>query len=372
MQTNITKDQLKSFLRKLIFDHPKSYYRKFVFDENKLYLEAILEYTPLLNDPIYKISTKIYWILNDIISFDDPRCICHNSKYRKNGEGRNVASVFYGYKDHCCVQCRYESDQRIRRLEETYFKRTGYKNPSQNPTVKQQKEQTTLEHLGVRNPAQSPIVQKKMGDSLEKKIGVRHITYSEDFWENYRKTSREHFGVDHPTQCKEISDKQRKRYIAYFDGKSQVSPNQTEICQTTIYFDSAPELALFIWLSDNKKDFVYQPDVDIQYEFNGKQHRCFPDFMIDGQLYEVKGSQFLKEDGTWQNPFDHSLDKEYEAKHQCELNNGVKFIYSDDYQIYLDYVSAKYGKSYLKFFKNGKAHCRKNKEKQLVVEFQDS
>lgn len=34
------------------------------------------------------------------------------------------------------------------------------------------------------------------------------------------------------------------------------------------------------------------------YEFDGKTLSYVPDFELDGQLYEIKGDQFLREDGT--------------------------------------------------------------------------
>ncbi len=40
-----------------------------------------------------------------------------------------------------------------------------------------------------------------------------------------------------------------------------------------------------------------------------------------------------------------------EAKHQCMLANHIIILKSQDYQQYLDYVNAKYGKDYFKKFK---------------------
>ena len=75
-----------------------------------------------------------------------------------------------------------------------------------------------------------------------------------------------------------------------------------------------------------------------------------PDFKVDGQFIELKGDQFFK-DGKMQNPYDHSQDLLYEAKHQCMIKNNVKILRPVDYQKYVDYITAKYGKTYLKQFK---------------------
>ena len=52
------------------------------------------------------------------------------------------------------------------------------------------------------------------------------------------------------------------------------------------------------------------------------------------------------------NPYDRSQDVLYESKHQCMKDNNIIILKSKDYQKYLDYISEKYGKDYLKQFKN--------------------
>ena len=69
------------------------------------------------------------------------------------------------------------------------------------------------------------------------------------------------------------------------------------------------------------------------------------------KLIEIKGDQFLKEDGTWQNPFDHTEDDKYEAKHQCAISNGIEIMYFNQYVEYIEYIKQKYGNDYLKQFR---------------------
>ena len=40
--------------------------------------------------------------------------------------------------------------------------------------------------------------------------------------------------------------------------------------------------------------FEYQPNVMLEYEFDGKLHMFHPDFLVNGRLYEVKGDQFFR------------------------------------------------------------------------------
>ena len=85
-----------------------------------------------------------------------------------------------------------------------------------------------------------------------------------------------------------------------------------------------------------------------KYIFNGKQHFYFPDFYVDGYYVELKGDHFFKEDGTMQNPYDHSQDLLYEAKHYCMLKNNVKIIRQSECKIYVDFVALKYGSNFCK------------------------
>lgn len=48
-----------------------------------------------------------------------------------------------------------------------------------------------------------------------------------------------------------------------------------------IIFDSAPELAFYIWLRDHNIQFEYQPkDHLIKYEVDGVIHTYYPDFFL--------------------------------------------------------------------------------------------
>ena len=72
------------------------------------------------------------------------------------------------------------------------------------------------------------------------------------------------------------------------------------------------------------------------------EHRYFPDFILDDEFIEIKGDYFFKEDGTMCNPFDHSQDDLFEAKHQCMIKNNVKILTSIDYNFYISYCAKKY------------------------------
>lgn len=97
-----------------------------------------------------------------------------------------------------------------------------------------------------------------------------------------------------------------------------------------------------------------------EYEYGGKSHRYFPDFMVEGEFIELKGDHFFDESGKMRNPFrdprwtdQEYLDecRKYETKHQCMLVNGVKILRESQYAKYIKYAEDKYGEGFLRKFK---------------------
>lgn len=160
---------------------------------------------------------------------------------------------------------------------------------------------------------------------------------------------REKYGVDFAFQNRDVQAKMKKKY--FYNG---------------MYFDSAPEIAYFIWLVDNNINFEYRPQETFSYKCNNKKHFYMPDFKVEDQFVELKGDQFFDESGKMINPFDESQNDRYEAKHQCMLANNVKILRTNDYMHFMKYVEDKYGKDYLKQFKNN--DC----EEDISIPFVDS
>jgi len=95
------------------------------------------------------------------------------------------------------------------------------------------------------------------------------------------------------------------------------------------WFDSLPEIIIYKYFLDQGAQVEIEP-ITLQYIYNNRKYSYIPDLRVDGQLFEIKGKHFFKEDGTMCNPYDHSQDGLYEAKHQCGINNKVKFITEND------------------------------------------
>lgn len=111
------------------------------------------------------------------------------------------------------------------------------------------------------------------------------------------------------------------------------------------YFDSIPELALYIYYCDNGIPIMRNTQVCFEFSHNDILHKYFPDFISGDELLEVKGDHFFDAHGHICNPYDHLQDSLYEAKHQCGLQNGVKFITSVLYNNYIKYCRAKYNQN---------------------------
>ena len=124
-------------------------------------------------------------------------------------------------------------------------------------------------------------------------------------------------------------------------------------------FDSAWELALWIYAKDHNEEIIREP-VSFDYIYDGKIRKYYPDFKYKGKLIEIKGSHFFKKDGTmylpyrnpnWSDEEYNNICNLYEAKHQCGLKNGVEFWSKKEMIPYMEYIDSKYGSSYLAQFK---------------------
>ena len=291
------------------------------------------------------------------------------------------------FKDKCCKtkikhghSCNWNNFEQIKK---TRFAKNNGAYESEQSKLKRQ--QTSLNHYGVKFTLQATEVKEKSKQTCLKKYGVAYVTQDENFKKQAKQTCLRKYGVEYSQQNSEISKKSKTKYkliciqkygaTSYFSSEAykkyciekygcehpmqnhdilmkQQMNSKKKYSFQEISFDSAPEIAFYIWLSDNNIHFEYQPNITFEYEFEGKKHFYMPDFLVENQLIELKGSQFLKEDGTWKNPFDNSQDDFYEAKHQCLIENNVKILYPNDYKKYLDYIVQIYGKDYLKKFKN--------------------
>jgi len=208
----------------------------------------------------------------------------------------------------------------------------------ESPEIIEKIHETLKAKYGVDCIGSSAEIQSKVKKTNIERYGCESALANPKVREKGRKTCIERYGVEYAIQNKEFFRKQQKRY----------SYNGTT-------FHSSWELAYYIWLTDNNIEFEYQPDVTFEYFVGDKRYIYHPDFLVDGEIIEIKGNQFFKNKNVNEvliNPFDSTEDVKEQSKQECMRNNNVKIISETEIRPYIDYVKNKYGKDYLKSFSN--------------------
>ena len=237
------------------------------------------------------------------------------------------------------------------------FEKYGVNHTSQLELTKEKMKNTNLLKYGVENVFQSNAIKDKIKTTLLERYGVEYITQSSVIQDRIKKNNNEKYGVDYPIQNKEIMEKQIETNLMKYGVKYVSQSRMSRACRgnrkyyyNTEYFDSSWGLAFYIYFIDKGFEVCREPK-SIQYVYNDKIHYYFPDFEVNGQFYEIKGNQFWNEDGTMCNPYDHTQDGLFEAKHQCGLMNNVIFLREPELKVYINYVASKYGHNWKSKFK---------------------
>ena len=372
--TTEEEDQLLAQIESIVKTCPRQYSRTLRTQKHKKLYDYIIAESQRLADPKYDFRQRVEWVINQRSEF--PRC--KNPACNKVlDDPKHFHGVADGYSDHCCMRCstsdpsvkalhaktcaeRHDGNPFYRDIEKDHQTRlkiygnATFVNPQKAAKTKaekhgkstynnsQQAAKTYASKTGYDNPARDPDVQAKMRKTYVmhclKKYGTTSYFSSDEF----KAQSLARHGCENPMQSPEMQRKAKRKHE--FKG---------------IYFDTKPEIAFFIYLTDHRIRFEYHNGLSFDYEFEGKTRKYFPDFVVEGEVVELKGDHFFK-DGKMVCPFrrkewsDERYQKEcqkYEAKHQCMLKNDVKILTSKDYQQYLDYVKQKYGKGFLDQFK---------------------
>lgn len=209
----------------------------------------------------------------------------------------------------------------------------------------EQTKSTNIEKYGVDNPAKSVSVQQKIATTNNQRYGAACVFASEAIKEKIKATNRERYGHDYAMQNEQIQLKAAESMMVHYGVEHYTQTldyhlkSHHKYVYTTESFDSFPELCLYMYCIANNIQIVRHP-CSLTYFDGSTKRRYFPDFKINDELVEIKGKQFLASDGSWCCPFDHDLDYIAEAKHQCAIANGVKILYKEDYQKYLDWFNA--------------------------------
>ena len=225
----------------------------------------------------------------------------------------------------------------------TCNKKYGVDYAMQLDEVQDKRKSTNIEKYGTEEAIASTQVKEKIKNTLLSKYGVDNPFKSQEIQKQIKETFIEKYGVDNASKAPEIKKKIKESIISRYGRYVNIRPFSFKFGDLT--FDSYWELCFYVYHIDNGLQITREPE-PIKYVFNDEEHLYYPDFEVCGQLYEIKGDQFFKDDGTMQNPYDHTKDALFEAKHQCALQNKVVFIRKNEIKPYINYVESKYGKNF--------------------------
>ena len=174
---------------------------------------------------------------------------------------------------------------------------------------------------------------KCLGVDEEVKLQRKNtIKLSEDFYEKRYKKSKEtslkRYGVENYSSTKECRDRVNRTFKKRYGVENYSQTNEfakyhrKQIEYDGLTFDSSWEVKVYQYCKENNISCEYQPNIQFEYEYDGKKHIYQPDFLINGKLYEVKGNHFFDGDKMIC-PFDRNQDELYESKHQCMIKNNI-------------------------------------------------
>ena len=171
-----------------------SNYIRLVKKNNEL-LKYIKENTPLLNDNIHSLKTRIYWILNGLTDFPTCKECGKKEPYMK----KNVRNI-YGYLECCSVKCASNNKENLLKKEQTNLRNNGVKYPAQNKEIRIKQEQTKIKKYGNLN-------------NFEKVKETKFLRYGDEKWNNMdknRETKKIRYGdenYNNKEQARETNNK---------------------------------------------------------------------------------------------------------------------------------------------------------------------
>ena len=170
----------KQLIKKIVEKHPTSYFAILNQKNNKEILNFIINMTPLLTDDCYKLSTKLYWVLNDLSDF--PQCPVCGKKY---GINKNV-NLTRGYSNTCGTTCGTLNVRQ--KIKQTCLQRYGVDNPNKTDYVRQKIKQTCLQKYGVQVSTKSETAKQQLKQTCLQKYGVASPILYEQFKKKIQRT----------------------------------------------------------------------------------------------------------------------------------------------------------------------------------------
>ena len=138
------------------------------------------------------------------------------------------------------------------------------------------------------------------------------------------------------TLCnKVLLSKKAKKRIAESGIQNQVDPRFKYGTYKGFHCDSSWELAFVIYCCDHSIELIRCKERFTYIDESGEEHSYFPDFIVDGNYFEIKG---------WK-----SNQTDLKIKY-FPSDKNLTIIYSEDIKLYMDYVLNIYGKDFIRLY----------------------
>lgn len=200
------------------------------------------------------------------------------------------------------------------------------KSQEEKELIEEKRGRTKLEKYGNRKYNNS----KKARETNLKKYGTTSPAKNRIVLEKAKRTNLERYGTEWPQLNEELIKERYEKYGCY-------SPH-LRYTYDEIFFDSYWELCYYVYNKEILHNNIQRGRV-FEYYINGKKHRYECDFLLENENIEIKGNQFLDENGSLVNIYSGQHLKE---KEECMRKNNVKILSKKDLQPIIKIVSKRY------------------------------
>lgn len=213
----------------------------------------------------------------------------------------------------------FQRESSIEKVKSTMKKKYGVEKPMDSEEIKNKLKETNIKRYGGVSPMSSKEILDKVKETTIKNHG-------KDFWRNnLKRASLKKFDVENPFYLEEV---RRQKFYEYDNEK----------------FDSSYELYFYIYNKDNGKNIIRNKEKYFEYLYkDGKTHKYFPDFEIDGNFFEIKGEQFFNENNQSIDCFGN----DWSEKYNCIIENRVNIITYSEIKEMKNFVESKYGTDFI-------------------------
>lgn len=198
-------------------------------------------------------------------------------------------------------ECSLQNENSQKKAIETNLKLYGVENASSSPIIRQRIIESNLKNYGVEYPQQLGEKKEKAKQTNIERYGVEYAMQNEEIKKKSIINNRIKHDGFHSTQ---LESNKRKRIITYKKNRKEGKHKNRKNSSAKYYFnnekfDSSLELAFYIYHTEVLKEIVEREPISITYKVDDVEHEYYPDFRINNQLFEIKGSWGINWKGEW-------------------------------------------------------------------------